>query len=410
MRIAFLLVRYPPSRPSPIFPQVVRLIQERGADVRVIHPDELATDLRQLTLDADLYVLKAGTETALSLAGALHALGAAILNPYPVSAMCRDKIVASKILHEAGVPAPSSYVASRPQELVPLLDEGPLIVKPYRGSQGKGVRVVEGRSDLLAYDFCVGPLFAQRYLRPDGLDRKVYCIGDEIFGVERTWPVRTYEDKVGKPFDVDRQLRELIANYYGMISLIDHNAGRIILALENLELLENTLIVYSTDHGDWLGDHGLILKGPMAYEGLLRVGLIFQGPGIPQGKIVQDPVSTLDLPATFADFAGVRFSTPHSRSLRNLIEGEASRDFAYSEWDLRPSRSGVDLDLRTVRTRRHKLTLELRSGAGELYDLYDDPHEMHNIFESSKAKAQLLDMIKSRPDDAIARLPQVGMA
>ena len=214
------------------------------------------------------------------------------------------------------------------------------------------------------------------------------------------------------PVQSDRQLRELIANYYGMISLIDHNVGRILLHLENLDLLKDTLVVYSTDHGDWLGDHGLILKGPMAYEGLLRVGLIFSGPGIPKAKVVPDPVSTVDLAATFADYAGIEVpAARHSRSLRELIETEgASRDFACSEWDLRASRSGVDLDLRTVRTRTHKLTLDLRSGAGELYDLVNDPHEMDNIFETSKSRTELMDMIRSRPDDIVPRLPQVGMA
>jgi ribosomal protein S6--L-glutamate ligase len=208
MRIALLLVRHPPDRPSPIFPEVVRLLRAKGAEVRVVYPDEQVTELQTLTVEDDLYVLKAGTETALSLAGALHALGAAILNPYPVSAMCRDKIVAGKVLDEAGVPTPRSYVASRPQELLPLLEEGPLIVKPYRGSQGRGVRVVERRSDLLALDGG-GPLYAQQYVEPDGLDRKIYCIGDEVFGVERTWPVRTYEDKLGRPFEPDREVREI---------------------------------------------------------------------------------------------------------------------------------------------------------------------------------------------------------
>jgi hypothetical protein len=54
--------------------------------------------------------------------------------------------------------------------------------------------------------------------------------------------------------------------------------------------------------------------------------------------------------------------------------------------------------------------MDLRSGAGELYDLYDDPYEMHNVFDTSKARAQLVDMIRSRPDDAVPRLSQVGMA
>ena len=96
---------------------------------------------------------------------------------------------------------------------------------------------------------------------------------------------------------------------------------------------------YSTDHGDWLGDHGLILKGPMAYEGLLRVGLLVRGPGVPKGKVVTAPVSTLDLPATFADYAGVPLADArHSRSLKPMIGGDAGRDFAFAEWDLRASR------------------------------------------------------------------------
>jgi hypothetical protein len=63
-----------------------------------------------------------------------------------------------------------------------------------------------------------------------------------------------------------------------------------------------------------------------------------------------------------------------------------------------------------VRTKRHKLTLELRSGAGELYDLYDDPHEMTNLFGKTQVQKQLADMIRSRPADIVPRLPQVGMA
>ena len=99
--------------------------------------------------------------------------------------------------------------------------------------------------------------------------------------------LRNFREKHSRtPVQSDRQLRDLIANYYGMISLIDHNVGRILAALDTYGLADNTLVVYSTDHGDWLGDHGLILKGPMAYEGLLRVGLLMRGPGIPKGKVV----------------------------------------------------------------------------------------------------------------------------
>jgi arylsulfatase A-like enzyme len=200
-----------------------------------------------------------------------------------------------------------------------------------------------------------------------------------------------------------------------MISLIDHNVGRIMLTLRDLGLDKNTLVVFSTDHGDWLGDHGLILKGPMHYEGLLRVGLIMRGPGVPQGKVVADPVSTLDLPATFLDYAEASPLLPqHSRSLRKMIEGDETRDYAYNEWDLSASRCGVELKLRTVRTKTHKITVEQSTGAGELYDLANDPHEMDNRFDDAayaKVRKELMDMIAERPDDARKeRLPAVGMA
>jgi arylsulfatase A-like enzyme len=218
------------------------------------------------------------------------------------------------------------------------------------------------------------------------------------------------------PQQTDRQLRELIANYYGMISLIDHNVGRTLIALQELGLAEDTLVLYTTDHGDWLGDHGLILKGPMMYEGLLRIGLIARGPGVPKGKVVADPVSTLDVPATMLDYAGVApVADWHSRSLRGLIERDReSRDFAFHEWDLSASRCGVELKLRTVRTRTHKLTVEQSTGAGELYDLVNDPAEMDNRFDDpgyAKVRNELEAMIAARPDDARReRQPAVGMA
>jgi len=228
--------------------------------------------------------------------------------------------------------------------------------------------------------------------------------------------LRAFRTKQSRmPTQTDEQLRHLIANYYGMIALIDHNVGRVLLALEDLGLAGNTLVVFTSDHGDWLGDHGLILKGPMHYEGLLRVGCVMQGPGVPAGKVVHDPVSTLDLPATFHDYAGVAPSrTLHSRSLKPLIEGEESRDFAYNEWDLHPARCGVALKLRTARTKTHKLTIEEISGAGELYDLAGDPTEMDNRFGDpgiAAAQRELTDMIRNRPDDVnITQLEPDGMA
>ncbi len=166
-----------------------------------------------------------------------------------------------------------------------------------------------------------------------------------------------------------------------------------------------------------LGDHGLYLKHPIPYEGLLRVGLIVRGPGVQRGAIVDEPVSTLDLPATFCDYAGTTLDDDaQSNTLRPLLEGQkgASRDVAYSEWYVNASRCGVPLSLHTVRTKQAKLTMERQSGAGELYDLRDDPDEMQNRFDDpayAGLRKDLEGLIEDRPGAVMETFDEpVGMA
>jgi arylsulfatase A-like enzyme len=218
------------------------------------------------------------------------------------------------------------------------------------------------------------------------------------------------------PEQSDAQLAEMTANYYGMISLIDHNVGRILTALDDLGLADNTLVIYTTDHGDMLGNHGLYLKGPTPYEDLLRVTLAVRGPGVAAGAIVREPVSTLDLASTMYDFSGCPAPRPlQSRSLKPLLSGQAEkRAAAYSEWHVHPSRCGVWLKLRTVRTQTHKCTFELESGAGELYDLVNDPQEMNNLFDDAgyaRIRKELEDLMRARPGNFREDLPEpIGMA
>ncbi len=217
------------------------------------------------------------------------------------------------------------------------------------------------------------------------------------------------------PPQSDDQLREIIANTYGQIALIDDNVGRILNVLAETGLADNTIVIYTSDHGDWLGDHGLILKGPMPYEGLMRVPLLVRGPGVPAGKVVDEPVSTLDIGPTFHDLSGAPAQlTQHGASLWPLISGEgARRDFAMLEWELLPNRVGVALSLRAVRTRRHKLTMDMRSGAGEMYDLANDPHEMRNLFDDpahAEVRAQLEAHLAARPQDIGPNREPVGPA
>jgi ribosomal protein S6--L-glutamate ligase len=209
MRIGILMLRHPQTRISPVMPRVLQLLGDWGCTVEVIYPEEQVSSLSQVRVEHDLYVLKSGTELALSMAGALHAVGARILNPYPVAAAMRDKIVAMRILQAAGLPVPETYITSDPRRLAALLDAGPLVLKPYRGSQGRGIHIIWDADELDDVPNDEGPVFAQRYHRPEGEDHKIYVIGEQMFGVRRIFPAKTYEEKIGEPFSITPELQEL---------------------------------------------------------------------------------------------------------------------------------------------------------------------------------------------------------
>ncbi|KUF10155.1 sulfatase family protein [Pseudoponticoccus marisrubri] len=207
----------------------------------------------------------------------------------------------------------------------------------------------------------------------------------------------------------DDALRDIIAVYYGMIAAIDFQLGRILDRLEAAGRLETTIVIFTSDHGEWLGDHGLLLKGPMLYDGLLRVPLVMSGPGIAPGRYDQ-PVSTLDLRATLAELCGLDAAPDDGASLTDVMQG-AARHVAHDEWEVDATRSGVDLDLRTVRSATHRLSVDLKSGAGELYDLAADPHEMTNLWDDAAAAptrdALCAEIAETRPG-MIPAAPRVG--
>ncbi|SCZ70906.1 Arylsulfatase A [Epibacterium ulvae] len=205
-------------------------------------------------------------------------------------------------------------------------------------------------------------------------------------------------------------LRDLTSIYFGMITSVDHQVGRIMAALEQAGKLDETIVIFLADHGEWLGDHGLLLKGPMLYDGLLRVPCLIQGPGIPKAQVVSDPISTIDAFATAADLAKISAPDTHGQSWRNLWTG-GSRDFALSEYEVDAKRSAVDMDLQTVRSTRYRMSIDMYTETGELYDMQEDPEEMINLFDDpsrATVKTELLDMIRSRPQDQIPVAPRVG--
>jgi ribosomal protein S6--L-glutamate ligase len=207
VRIAFVLKGR--AAPHKMWSDVGQRLVERGATVEYIHPDSKLTDLSHTRVEHDLYVLKYTSGMGLSLAGALHAAGAAILNPYPVAALCRDKILTTAALAAYGVPMPDTWVTGDRTRLAGLLDDGPIVIKPYTGSQGVGVRVVRHPNELEDVPLESGPLFIQRYHEPEGVDRKMYVIGGEVFCVERVWPAKTYEEKLGRSVEPSEEMRDI---------------------------------------------------------------------------------------------------------------------------------------------------------------------------------------------------------
>lgn len=250
------------------------------------------------------------------------------------------------------------------------------------------------------------------------LDRRPWWHEASLTGTPKTTDeFRTIRENISRQKQMtEAQLRDITANYFGMISLVDHNIGRIMDALSHNGMQDDTIILFTSDHGEFLGDHGLLFKGPMFYDSLARVMLMAAGPGIAEDKAVTEVVSTVDLAPTLLELGGAPIVDGyHGQSLAPYFSGDAPagmRDMAHIEWGLAASRCGVDLDLRSVVTDRYKYTLECGSGAGELYDTEQDPHEMDNRFDDPAMKsvvAELEDIRRTRPDDIRDPLAQVGM-
>src|SRR5262249_51536685 len=208
MKIGVITKREKAHRSGSVMREAAVLLESKGVVVAEIYPEDARVDVAQVKADCDLYLLKSGTDAALSFAGVLDAAGAKIINPYPTVVAMRDKIISTRMLQAVNVPLPETWFASKPEQLAGLLNEGPIVVKPFwAASQGRGVQIIRTEDELANVSGEDGVVFAQRFHQPDGRDHKLYVIGDQVFGVRRVWPPKTLEDKLGAPFDVNGETR-----------------------------------------------------------------------------------------------------------------------------------------------------------------------------------------------------------
>ncbi len=192
----------------------------------------------------------------------------------------------------------------------------------------------------------------------------------------------------------EQQVRRGRAGYYGLISYLDEKIGTLRNALEETDQIENTLIVYVSDHGEMAGEHGMWRKSNF-YEQSVRIPLLLSWPGrLPTGRRVESVVSLVDLVATFIDVANV----PHDigpmdgRSLLPLAQraSEDWKDEAFSEY----FGHGVARPMAMLRRGRYKLNYSL-GDVPELYDLTQDPGEFQDL-GTDPAHAEIREELSKR--------------
>lgn len=209
-----------------------------------------------------------------------------------------------------------------------------------------------------------------------------------------------------------------------MLRLIDDQFKRLIEGLEQRNLLDNTLVIFLSDHGDFMGEYGLVRKGPDLSDVLTHIPMIWRGPGIAnQGRVGANFVNIVDILPTLCDYLGVH--TPfgvQGKSLRPLLENTAydpkEYEVAYSEtgfgglyWDeednLTPQEEKAChlwetfdclntwtqcSQVRMLRKGEYKIQVDML-GTGYLYNLKDDPMEINNLWDGEMYQAIKADML-----------------
>lgn len=180
--------------------------------------------------------------------------------------------------------------------------------------------------------------------------------------------------------------------YYAMVSLVDDSIARILESLRASGTDRDTMVIFTSDHGEMLGDHALLLKGAMMYECAVRVPMIIRWPGhVPAGDRVNDFIGSHDVARTIRCATGL---PDHPRDQGIDLVGVAAGDrAARSEAITQYRDSGYPTDpaihTTMLRTATHKLVVHhsesSRPHGGELYDLDRDPDELDNLFGSSGA-------------------------
>lgn len=202
------------------------------------------------------------------------------------------------------------------------------------------------------------------------------------------------------------------AAYWAMCDLIDDQVGRMMETLEKTGQLENTIVIFMSDHGELLGDHGIYLKGPHFYEESVHVPLIISYPEkIKENKRESALVELIDLAPTLLEAAGIdKYPGMQGKSLWPLIQGEEHnhREDVYCEVNEARVVGNTLGNGSMIRTKSHKLVVHQGKNEGELYDLESDPTETINLWNSKEhlhMKYEMMERLTRRLIDMTDPLP-----
>jgi arylsulfatase A-like enzyme len=198
------------------------------------------------------------------------------------------------------------------------------------------------------------------------------------------------------------EYQRMKAYYYAMITHIDSHIGRILGVLEAQGELDNTIVIFTSDHGDYLGDHGLIRKCVDIYDCLLRIPLIIRAPGATGRATCSDMTQHEDLAPTIMDLLGLPVPEGvQGMSFASALKGNGAgpRQTACHYYP-----TGKTDGLQAVRDRRWKLVYDPRADSWALRNLKDDPMEYENRI-SDPSCASIVDRLKSDLVRSLVRFP-----
>jgi arylsulfatase A-like enzyme len=202
---------------------------------------------------------------------------------------------------------------------------------------------------------------------PDDMDHKPYIQKQQLYN----WGIENY---TWKDWSVYMQ------HYYAMISQTDDAIGLVLKALKELGLSENTIVIFTSDHGDAAGSHGLMDKHYVMYDEEVHIPLVIKWPGVvkPGSQSDKFVINSLDLSATIPQMTGFKFMQSQGNSLVPLLKGETPeqwRKYVFSNYN--GQQFGLYVQ-RMIRNKKWKYIWNL-TDIDELYDLENDPWEMNNL-------------------------------